>query len=154
MSVLWLLLLHALSTTIMAGVIWTMQLVHYALFVNVGAERFCAYQREHMRRISWIVGPMMGVELITASWLALDPPRGVHPWMTLLGVGLVGAIWLSTGLLQGPTHVRLARDGAVPDRIRFLLASNWIRTAAWSIRAPLALLMLTLGASAAAEGMS
>lgn len=143
-----LLIAHALATVSMAGVIWTMQLVHYALFSHVGAAAFSEYQREHMRRISWIVGPMMALEAGTAIWLALDRPVGIPSWATATGAALVCVIWLSTGLLQGPTHARLLREGAEPRRLRFLLASNWIRTIAWSVRAPLALLMLVWGTQA------
>ena len=142
------LIAHALATVCMAGVIWTMQLVHYALFAQVGSAGFADYQRAHMRRISWIVGPMMITEAVAALWLTLDRPFGIPAWATAAGAGLVLVIWLSTALLQGPTHARLLREGARPDRLRFLLATNWIRTLAWTIRAPLALLMLVWGSQA------
>lgn len=141
------LIAQALSTVMMTGLIWTMQVVHYPLFAQVGPERFSTYQRQHMRRISWIVGPVMAVEAGTALWLALEPPAGVPPWATGVGAGLVFAIWLSTGLLQGPTHARLLRRGTDPGRLQFLLSTNWIRTICWSVRAPLTLFMLVWGAS-------
>lgn len=140
-----LLMAHAISTSMMAGVIWTMQLVHYPLFARVGADVFPLYQREHMCRISWIVGPAMLVEAASATWLMVDRPRGVPAWAAAAGLALVCAIWLSTALLQGPTHGRLLRHGADAARIRFLVTTNWLRTVAWSARAPLALLMLTWG---------
>ena len=136
---------HAAATLVMVGVIWMCQLVHYPLFARVPPEVFIDYERAHMRRISLIVGPAMLVELATAIWILLQPPAGVSAALAGLGLGLVGVNIASTALLQGPTHQRLA-DGFDPGRIRFLVASNWIRTAAWSARGVIALVMLA-GAS-------
>ena len=73
-----LLALHALATVTIAGLIWFVQLVHYPLFPLVGASDFVRYEREHTRRVTWIVAPLMILEAITAVALVLlvdDPPR-------------------------------------------------------------------------------
>jgi hypothetical protein len=54
------------------------------------------------------------------------------------GAVLVAAIWLSTALLQVPLHNRLQAAFSQEDARR-LVATNWIRTAAWSLRAALVL---------------
>lgn len=152
MSISTVLILQALSSAFMAGVIWTMQLVHYPLFARVGRPGFCEYQRNHMRRITWIVAPTMGIELITAMWLFAAPPIGIPQDATTVGAALVVVIWLSTALFQGPAHAQLLRMGFEPARLRFLLATNWIRTAAWSVRAPLSLMMLIWAGRVTVEG--
>lgn len=51
----------------------------------------------------------------------------------MAGLALVAVIWLSTALLQVPCHELLCVgfDPAVHQR---LVWTNWIRTAAWSLR--------------------
>lgn len=130
-------LTHLVSTLTMFGVIWTIQLVHYPLFRGVGTDGYAAYQAEHTVRITWIVGPAMLAELGTAVTLVTDlRPDPVPIWMAVSGLVLVGLIWLSTAALQVPMHRRLA-SGFDAEAHRRLVATNWIRTAAWSVRAAL-----------------
>ena len=41
----------------LAGLIWTIQLVHYPLFALVGAAEWPRYGDEHRRRITWLAAP-------------------------------------------------------------------------------------------------
>ncbi len=139
-----LLLLHAVATLLMLGVILVVQLVHYPLFQYVRAGDYEAFQAAHMRRITWIVAPTMTTELATAGWIAWAPPAGVPSWMAWTGLGLVLFIWAVTGLVQVPLHTRLAKgfDAAAHRR---LVTTNWLRTGAWAVRAGLVLWMVRLG---------
>lgn len=137
-----LLLLHAGSTLYMAGLIWFVQLVHYPLLSHVGPEGYATYQRAHERLTLWAVAPAMLVELGCASWLMLAPPRGVSAGLLWSGLGLVILVWVSTVALQVPCHRRLA-NGFDAATHRRLVRSNWIRTAAWSARGMIALMMLS-----------
>lgn len=134
-------LAHVAATLTMVGVIWMVQIVHYPLFNLVGGETYIAYQSSHMARITWIVLPAMGVELVTAAWIAWQPPFGLPGWMTGTGLGLVLLIWASTALAQAPIHAQLTQgfDAGLHDR---LVATNWVRTIAWTLRAGLVLWML------------
>lgn len=134
-----LLFAHAFATVSLVGLIWTIQLVHYPLFLRVPSEAFSAYEPEHMRRITWLVGPLMLVEAGTAILLVLTRPESAAVWV---GGVLLVVIWVSTATIQGPLHGRLARDGFDESRIRWLVASNWVRTAAWSARGLIALSLL------------
>lgn len=129
---------HLVATLMMAGLIVFVQVVHYPLKSRVGPEAFPGYQAGHTVRTSWVVVPLMVVELVSALWLAALPPTaGLRP-VALLGALLLGGVWISTALLQAPAHGRLARgfDAAVHRR---LVRSNWIRTLAWLGRVPVAL---------------
>ncbi len=143
----WLLVTHATATQFMVGLIWVIQLVHYPLFARVGSAEFEAYEREHMRRIGWIVGPVMMVELVTALGLLLRRPIGVDLALVWAGFAMVAAIWVSTAAVQAPTHGRLAR-GKDERLIRRLVASNWLRTVLWTLRGGLAMVMLVQGLAA------
>jgi hypothetical protein len=136
-----LVLAHAAATLIMLGVIWIVQLVHYPLFARVGAETFSTYQAEHMTRITWIVFPAMTVELVTAVALLWWAPAGLPAWLVWTGLGLVALIWGSTGVLQVPLH-RTLTDGFDAAAHQRLVATNWIRTAAWTARGGLVIWML------------
>jgi hypothetical protein len=134
----WIAMAHAFSTVAMAGLIWFVQIVHYPLFVEVGSREFTRYEALHCRRTGYVVAPLMLTELATAAWLFFRPPMPGVEWATTAGVVLLTAIWLSTAFLQVPCHRRLecGFDAAFARR---LVGTNWIRTIAWTARAPLAL---------------
>jgi hypothetical protein len=136
-----LLLIHAAATVLMLGVVLIVQVVHYPLFWYVRAADYDAFQVAHMRRITWIVGPAMTTELVTAGLVAWQLPLGVPAWMGGTGLGLVAFIWATTGLVQVPLHGRLT-DGFDAAAHRRLVATNWLRTGAWTLRAGLVLWML------------
>jgi len=136
-----LLIVHTAATLAMWGVILMVQLVHYPLFRLVGEERYAEYQAEHMRRITWIVAPLMTTELVTAGLLVWTPPAAVPGGLAWAGLALVLFIWATTGLVQVPLHRRLT-DGFEAAAHGRLVRTNWLRTAAWTLRAGLALWML------------
>lgn len=136
-----LLLANAVSTLFMTGLIWFVQIVHYPLFAAVGNEAFPAYSRSHQALTTFVVGPPMLLEALTAVLLVTTRPTGVAPWLCWVGAGLVAVIWLSTAAVQIPAHARLAGgfDPAVADA---LVSTNWIRTVAWTLRAAVVCAML------------
>jgi hypothetical protein len=133
-----LLLLHAAATCYMCGVIWFVQLVHYPLFASVERGHFIAYQREHVRRTGWVVGPAMLAEGASALALCLLAPDGLSPLAVWGGLALLAVIWLSTFFWQVPSHNALL-NGFDAERHAWLVRSNWVRTVLWSARAVLAL---------------
>lgn len=139
-----LLILNAAATFFMTGLIWMVQAVHYPLFAQVGSASFIDYERQHAIRISFIVAPVMLLELVTAASLLAVRPRYIPAWAAVAGLALVMLLWLSTLLLQSPRHGRLAMgfDAAV---LSSLIATNWIRTAGWTLRSALVAWMIWLG---------
>ncbi len=132
--------LQLLSTLGMFGVIWFVQVVHYPLFLDVGAGQFAVYEAAHANRTTYVVAPLMLVELASSLALLLTRfrPVGLSASGAWLGAGLVAVLWLSTALVQVPLHNRL-QAGYSADVIQRLVATNWIRTAAWTARAALVL---------------
>jgi len=132
---------HTASTLYMVGAIWVIQIVHYYLFNMVGREAFPSYHEAHTLLITPIVGFPMLLEALTAVLLLVDPPPHVPLLLPILGLGLVGLVWFSTLFIQVPLHNALALhfDQASYEA---LVASNWLRTAAWTLRGLLALLVL------------
>lgn len=131
---MWLAVVHVGATFAMTGLIWFVQIVHYPLFAVVAADSFVAYAERHVRQTSWVVAPLMLLEVVTSIgllWCASDTLVAALAW---LGSGLLVTIWLSTALQQVPCHRRLVA-GHDPVVIRRLVRTNWIRTIAWTVRA-------------------
>jgi len=142
-----LLLLHAAATFFMTGLVWFVQVVHYPLFARVGAEEYARYQAEHVRRTGRVVAPAMLAELGSGVALLWFRPAAVSVAWVWFGLALLAVVWLSTALVQVPRHDRLAAGW--DDRAgRELVATNWIRTVAWSARSLLVLGMLTAALAA------
>ena len=135
------LLVHVGVTLVLVGLIWTIQLVHYPMFADVGADAFPAYHTEHGTRISVLVMPLMLVELLTAGWLLVARPAGVPAEAAIVGMVLVLTIWASTFLLSVPAHEALA-GGFDEAAWRRLVHTNWVRTLAWTVRGAGALWVL------------
>lgn len=127
---------HLASTWFMTGLIWFVQVVHYPLFSLVGEERFPQYEGEHSRKTTWVVLPVMTAELLSSLVLWWFWPS----FLSALGLGLVGVIWLSTLLVQAPLHGQLLA-GFEEQKWRKLVASNRLRTAVWTARGILALII-------------
>ncbi|TVP51171.1 MAG: hypothetical protein EA350_00220 [Gemmatimonadales bacterium] len=127
----------------MTGVIAFVQVVHYPLMAMVGRDGYREYQETHMRRTTWVVLPAMALELGAALGLAATRLGTPDAALALAGVALLGVIWISTVGVQAPLHGRLASgSGFDPTLHRRLVRSNWIRTAAWGARVPVAILLL------------
>jgi len=136
-----LLLIHAGATLAMTGLIWFVQVVHYPLFDLAAELEFDRFAAMHQRRTAFVVLPLMLTELGTALALLVAPPPGLGRGLPFLGALLLALIWLSTALVQVPLHRRLS-SGRDRPAIRRLVASNWLRTAAWTARGWLALTLL------------
>ena len=133
--------LHAGATLAMVGLICFVQIVHYPLFRMVGSTAFVAYEAAHTRLTSYVVGPFMAVEGVTALVIAAAPPDDLSRVLPFLGLVLLAVIHGSTVLLQVPAHRALSEawDEQVATR---LVRTNWIRTIGWSLRGVLALALM------------
>lgn len=132
---------HLAATAAMAGLIWFVQLVHYPLFAAVGREGFVAYEAAHMKRTSWVVGPLMGIEGVAALAIAALVRNEVGLALTIAGLVLLAVIHASTVFFQVPAHTKLAReyDDATQQR---LVRTNLVRTIGWSARTAVATAMV------------
>jgi hypothetical protein len=102
----------------------------------VGAEHFVAYSDRHRALTTWIVAPAMLAEAFSAAALVRLTAGTADAWPAWSGMGLVFVVWLTTALCSVPAHGELAR-GFSPAAHHKLVRTNWIRTAAWTLRAAL-----------------
>lgn len=122
-----LLLANVVLAAAMTGVIWLVQLVVYPMFRDAGASAFPAWDVEHSRRISPLVGPLIAGQVLVAI-AVVAATGGKLAWLNL---ALLGAAILVTGAVSVPLHSELSRgfDAAAIDK---LVQTNWLRTIAWS----------------------
>ena len=142
-------LTHVGATLAMTGMIWFIQVVHYPLLQCVGPSSFAAYEAAHVRATIRVAVSVMVVEL-GSGWALLFwrwRPPGVSLSQVIIGLVLLGVVWLSSMMLQVPQHAALER-GFDPAAHRRLVTTNWIRTVVWSARSLLVLWMVA-GAMAA-----
>ncbi|MFZ4826784.1 MAG: hypothetical protein ACOYLB_05465 [Phototrophicaceae bacterium] len=134
-------LTHTFATLFMVGVIWLVQIVHYPLYHHIHPQSFPDYEVQHVNKITLVVAPVMFIEATTALLLVVRAPSSIPLWARLLGLALVIVIWVATLALNVPQHNQLSYQFE-PTTLNQMIASNWIRTLAWSARGALVLWMM------------
>ena len=125
------LILHLIATSVMVGVIWVIQLVHYPSFHFVELKQYTTFQRFHMARISYVVIPAMLTELFTLILIVISMDQIDN--LVLASAILLIFIWLMTAVFFSGVHQKLTLgyDQTVVDK---LVKLNWGRTLLWTLR--------------------
>ena len=118
-----------ISTSVMVGVIWVIQLLHYPSFHFINENKYIEFQHFHMRRISFIVIPVMLIELASALLLSYF----FRSSLTIILLALLLGIWGITFIFFTNLHQKLT-NGYDPSIVDRLVQINWYRTALWSLR--------------------
>ena len=136
MSPLDVLLLHVAATWALVGLIWVVQLVQYPGFELVRGGGLIAFHEHHCARVAWVVGPLMGVELLTGIALWWERPVGLSDASLAASLVLLAVNWVWTGAVAVPLHARIGARAETPESRaeRKLVAANWVRTLAWTGR--------------------
>jgi uncharacterized membrane protein len=137
------LLAHFAATCAMAGVIWIVQLVIYPQFSHVGAEVFPPFHAQYTGLVTLVVGPLMIVEIVTATLIFLQlrsVPVSRH--LALAGLATVLLLWVITALVQVPAHEQIG-TAYTDEQARHLVLTNWPRTLLWTLRIPLAWVLIS-----------
>ena len=118
-----------ISTSVMVGVIWVIQLLHYPSFHFINEKKYIEFQHFHMQRISFIVVPVMLIELASALLLSYF----FRSSLTIILLALLLGIWGITFIFFTNLHQKLT-NGYDPSIVDRLVQINWYRTALWSLR--------------------
>lgn len=124
---------HVAATLFMVGLIWTIHVVHYPLFAEVGAENYVDYQSAHVERIGIVLAfPWLLEGLTLLGVMALAVERRELRVPALVGAVAMAVVLVISGVWSAPAHGELADgfDAAVHDR---LMTANLVRTLAWSL---------------------
>ena len=125
------LIIHLIATSVMVGVIWIIQLVHYPSFHFIELKQYTTFQRFHMSRISYMVIPAMLTELFTLILIVISMDQ--IDTLVLASAILLIFIWLMTAVFFSGVHQKLTLgyDQTVVDK---LVKLNWGRTILWTLR--------------------
>ena len=118
-----------ISTSLMVGVIWVIQLLHYPSFHFINDKKYIEFQNFHMRRISFIVIPTMLTELASALLLAYF----FRSSLTIILLALLLGVWAITLIFFTNMHQKLT-NGYNQTIVYRLVQINWSRTILWSLR--------------------
>ena len=124
------LVIHAIACTLMLGVIWIVQLVHYPAFEFIELNKSQKFHSMHSQNITVVVAPLMLTEFVTSVLLLYG---NGHSWLLILNFFGVLAIWANTFLVMVPIHDKLAVSHDT-HLARRLVTMNWFRTLIWSMR--------------------
>ena len=128
--------IHIVSTSLMVGVIWIMQLVHYPSFNFINVEEYKSFQEFHMKRISLIVIPAMIIELtsgVLIFWI-----YQTDNIFFIFSLFCLFFIWFLTAILFSKMHQKLTLGYQI-SIITKLVNLNWLRTISWTLRLGLVL---------------
>lgn len=112
----------------MLVLIWLVQLTIYPGFAMMRPEAFPRWHTSYMNRMGFMVAPLMLTQPLLIGlqlWLEV---RIIH----LVAAALVGLAWLATAIFSVPAHRNLQNCGYDAAIIERLVATNWIRTFAWT----------------------
>lgn len=124
--------LQLFSSLLLAGLIITIQFIHYPLWRYVSKDKLKLFEKSHQKIITPIVSSLMLVEAITAFYLLkTKEPIFLTNFIALLG------IWASTFFLQVPMHQKILKGLDLDQSIERLIKTNYIRTFLWVFKAVL-----------------
>ncbi len=116
--------------------IWLVQIVIYPAFAAIDAAEFRTWHARYTTRVTWIVAPLMFLQLGLLTARAGGALLGYFPEASLpLAVAallLAGGCWAATFFVSVPLHNALAAQGRNAALIARLVQTNWIRTGLWS----------------------
>lgn len=135
------LIANAAATSVMVGVIWFVQHVHYPLLATFTIHDAPHVAVEHQRRTGHVVAIPMAVEGVSTLILLVARPDGVSVLWPWVGAILLAVALGSTVLLSVPLHARMAARPEA-DTGRRLVVTNWPRTVAWSLRGVVVVVMV------------
>ena len=123
--------LHLIATSMMVAIIWMVQILHYPSFLFVDKQQYTEFQHFHMKKISYIIVPIMLLELFSGFAILFYIEKvqlSLYASLTLLVL-----IWVITGLFFTKYHTELSKKYNRNTILR-LIRFNWIRTILWTIR--------------------
>ena len=136
-----LLLVHAAACCFLAGLVWVVQVVVYPGFLEVGdTPGWARVHAAHSARMTRVVMLPWAVQGLTLAALLVTRPAPLS-LLSLASISGLATVVL-TATLSVPLHGRLSSyDETV---VRRLVATNWCRTAAWTVAAVCSLVMVAV----------
>lgn len=122
------------ASVLMTGMISFIQFVQYPLLKHISSHDFSCYFKKYISRISWIIYPIVILEIIFATSLAFLPLQSKLQFPILITYILLALITMNTFLIQTPMvqKLRFSFDEVLLSKIMFYnrlrLYSSALRT--------------------------
>lgn len=123
-------LISSFSSCMMSGVIWIIQVVHYPSFHYIESSQFQNFSNMHRKNITFIVGPLMCIELLSS--IVLFKITASYS-MQLANLLTLAGIWFVTIRFSIPCHMQLSEQKN-QAALKRLIRTNWTRTVLWNSR--------------------
>tara|TARA_S200000501_G_scaffold237459_1_gene222593 strand:- start:197 stop:556 length:360 start_codon:yes stop_codon:yes gene_type:complete len=105
------------------------QFITYPTFLDIDKDKFSEYHQKYVNKISFIVAPVMLIELLTLfiiAYLSSD-------FLIVKTLILLLVIWMTTFFIMIPSHNRISKSFNKKEIIN-LINYNWVRTILWSFK--------------------
>ncbi|MDP4240210.1 MAG: hypothetical protein Q8904_12140 [Bacteroidota bacterium] len=114
------------TSVLMTSIVSFIQLIQYPLLNHVSSFDFGCYFKKYVTRISWIIYPVMILEILFAFWLAFLPLHSKLQLPVLITYLLLALVAINTFLFQVPMiqKLRFSFDKKLVSKIRLF---NWVR---------------------------
>ena len=113
----------------LVSLVFMTQLITYPTFLHIDKDKFSEYHRKYVNNISFIVAPVMLIELLTLLLIAYFS----KDFLIIKSLILLLVIWLTTFFIMIPSHNRISKSFNIKE-IKSLINYNWIRTILWSFK--------------------
>ena len=113
----------------LVSLVFMTQFITYPTFLDIDKDKFSEYHRKYVNNISFIVAPVMLIELLTLSLIAYFSSE----FLIIKSLILLLVIWLTTFFIMIPSHNRISKSFNKKEIIS-LINYNWVRTILWSFK--------------------
>ena len=122
-------LIQIISNSILIGVLIITQIISYPSLSSIDKTYFEKYHKNYVNRISYVVIPLMLIELFSLVYLTFY----ISDLFMIKSLLILLTIWLFTFICIIPLHNSLSNKRS-DDVINRLINYNWFRTILWSIK--------------------
>ena len=122
-------LIQIISNSILIGVLLITQIISYPSLYSIDKTYFEKYHKNYVNSISYVVIPLMLIELFSLLYLTFY----VSDLFMIKSLLILITIWLFTFICIVPLHNSLSKKRS-DDTIIRLVNYNWLRTILWSIK--------------------
>ncbi len=121
--------IHIVCNSYLVSLVFMTQFITYPTFLNIDKDKFSDYHRKYVNNISFIVAPVMFIELLTLILIAYFS----KDFLIIKSLILLLVIWLTTFFIMIPSHNRISKSFNIKE-IKSLINYNWIRTILWTFK--------------------
>ena len=109
------------ASVLMTGMVSFIQFVQYPLLNHISSYDFSCYFKKYISRISWVIYPIVILEIIFATSLAFLPLKSKLQFPILITYILLALITMNSFLIQTPLlqKLRFSFDEVLLSKIMF-----------------------------------